>query len=441
MRARRYDKNRHPMNRITTLLFVTLLFAAAAAARATDNLEDAFAVTRIEVLGLERTKPYVVEDVLQKYLGLDSRTIDLNDVHAAVADLNIVEPEKVEIVPNEEGQTLSVTVADKWPFIGFPLFLMNSDGLITAGLMAMNMNAFGMGNRIIAIGMWNADYRDVDSTSGGMALLNYSHNTRSAFLPKWTFSLNYSGGKNVVVTDQEARALHRWKTDSLRASVALRYELFNKAFVPQMGIAFANLTLRRDDGDVLPPDRGFMCVDLAPSLRVRTSDFDGFLMSEKSASLAYVVRMGIDSDTTGHLDFNGKFERSLLPGFKLASNVVAVFSPQSNMQSGLYPSAMGERMPVAAILPAGYMARHYFGANAGFEKYVYRWKYALVSLLLNYQIVESYAPDLEWQFDHGLGGGVSVYLPRVAIPAIKVTSNYNVARNHFSMAFSVGTSF
>ncbi|MDR3302274.1 MAG: hypothetical protein LBT01_07070 [Spirochaetaceae bacterium] len=419
-----------------------VFIATASAVIAQDDAADGqFVITKIEVEGLEQTKPYIVTDVLQKYIGMDSREIDINEVYAKIADLNIIEPDEIEIVPNETGQTLLANITDKWPYIGFPLFLMSSDGFITAGLMALNMNVWGIGDRFFAVGMWNADYHDIDTTSGGNAMINYSHNTRNMFLPKWVLALNYTGGKTFKVTNQEADTLHQWKADNIRVSSTFRYELFDKLFTPSLGILFSNTMLRKSDIDILPPDADSMSIDLAPSVAFRRSNFDGFLMSEKSASLNYTLRIGLETETTDHIDFLGKYEQSILPGFKFTSNAIAVYSLHAKMVSGLYPSAMGMRIPVAAILPSTYMVYHYFGANTGVEKYIYRWKYLMVSMLLNYQVIGTYTPDLDWQFDHGFGVGVSLYLPRVAIPAIKATANYNIPRNHFSAAFSVGVSF
>jgi hypothetical protein len=100
---------------------------------------------------------------------------------------------------------------------------------------------------------------------------------------------------------------------------------------------------------------------------------------------------------------------------------------------------------LAPILPSDFAVSHYAGVSVGVEKYIYKWKYGTLSALVNYQAAwsggaSSGGRDV-WDFDHGVGGGVCFYLSRIAIPAVSVTLNYNIAKSFFSAGFALGMSF
>jgi hypothetical protein len=93
------------------------------------------------------------------------------------------------------------------------------------------------------------------------------------------------------------------------------------------------------------------------------------------------------------------------------------------------------------ILPNAFSAQHYMGFSLGLEKYLFKFFFGTLSLLTSWQMVYSYGPILEAQFDQGVAASMSLYLSKVAIPAMGAGVAYNITHQKFQFSFSMGMSF
>jgi hypothetical protein len=185
-----------------------------------------------------------------------------------------------------------------------------------------------------------------------------------------------------------------------------------------------------------------MVFHIAPRITWQTSSWDGYLIAKQEASISYNAAIGLNAATHTRQFVSAEltYQRSLVPGFLFEATAAGVYSIYADLYSEIRPAAQGATLPVTPIVSASFQAYHYAGARVGIEKYIYKWKYGTLAFLLNYQILGSFLPELNWRFDHGFGAGVSFYMSRLAIPALQVLHNYNIQRNNFSVAFAVGIS-
>jgi hypothetical protein len=394
--------------------------------------DEAGIITAIEVSGLKRTRQLVTNRALQKYIGQEAVNVDLNDVRAAIMDLGILEPLEVELKEGGTGMILAVTVREKVSILPIPLFMMDSTGALIAGAFMMDMNAFGLNDKFFAGGLY--------LTGGVMAMASYAHNIQGKYFNGWNLGGSYHRDE-IELTDQgyysdnpsnryQTRVRRRYSTDSVNARFGLSWAL-TRQLSATLRLAFDDKILRKSNNDLNPPDKNGMGISLSPALRYSRSEFDGYLMSYQSALLGYSFMAGIDYDNVRQINFSATFEKPLVPGFKMMLNAAAAFTPYTTLLFLVKPG-------IAPILPGGFDVFHYAGASAGLEKYILKMRFGTLSVLANYQIVETKAPDSDWQFDHGISGGIVFYLSRVAIPAVNLNVNYNVQRRFFSFSFSLG---
>jgi hypothetical protein len=236
-------------------------------------------------------------------------------------------------------------------------------------------------------------------------------------------------------TDQNEGVFRRFSLDSVSASLGINYPVSESVSISLSG-SF-NQRIIRDRGDVLEaPGEDARTVGINSGISIRRSDWDGYLLSQRDASLDYSYAIGIGSPNFQALSFQGTYEKSLIPGFRLSIRSGGLFAPQAPVLFESPPSAARVN-----ILPRTFSARTYGGISAGLEKYLLKTSLGTLSVLASYQFVYSRGPVLGNQWDHGVVGTLSFYLSRLALPALGLGIAYNVAADHLQGSFSIGMSF
>jgi hypothetical protein len=296
------------------------------------------------------------------------------------------------------------------------------------------MNALGINDKFMIGGAYvMSDNDKPKESSGGTADAMYFHNSQSR-APSWMARYHYSYIAKRV-TDQEENLLHQWTTHDVIVSFGLYYPV-TRVLSFGLTTSYTGEIHHADKSyDKLPPDKDVQGIGVEPSLTLRHDGYDGFLSETQSISFKYSPVFAIQGDTVEHISANILWEKSIVPGFKFIGRAEAVYSPRINMNYAVQPSS------IAPILPATFYAYHYAGASAGFEKYIHKWKWGMLSIMMNYQLIESYGPDLGWEFDDGVGAAVNFYINRLALPVISLSFNYNVNKQQFEAGGGIGLSF
>ena len=412
-------------SRLFSVLFVFVVFFAfcAPALRSQE-------ITSIEVTGLKRTKPHIARYPLEKFLGREASTLDLNEVQAAVINTSILEPLSVELVESGDGMVLSVSVHEKWSLFPAPLVLAGS-GEANFGLFLLDSNAFGLLDMAVLGGMYG--------TLGLMAVVMYNHTPNRKGLPGWNSFFMY-GRQNVTDTDRDENVYRRYSTDQFRFSFGMNFP-FAEYFSGSASVSFTNISLRNTDDILNPPESGAMHLGFSPGLSLRSSSWDGFLLSQRSLYLGYSYNLGLAGSSSWHqTEFRGVLEQPIVPGFRFNLRSAGVW--KSDMDDGTAP--LFEDGPGSAqvdILPRKFSARHYAGFSAGLEKYLLKINWGTLSALFSWQGVFSNGPISGFEFDHGPSGGIRFYLSRLALPALGTGIAYNMSSKRFQFAFYIGMEF
>lgn len=381
-------------------------------------------ITDIEFEGLTRTKEKIARAPLEKFLGADAASLDLNDVRAAVVDTGILDPTDVQIVDNDEGgKTLFVIVQDKWAIFPVPVVFISSDNFTIGGAF-FDANAFGINDKAAIAALF--------MNSGWLFHVMYTHSSDSG-MPELGFNSGYADAVREH-KDPYGNVYSRYKT----RNVSLGLRISKKATENlswQFSAGFDDVWLTGGDDDFYAPSSGRFSVFLRQGAGWRDTDWDGKLLSERSLRASYEINIGIQAEPIHTLRAGASYEKSFFPGFRFISKAGVHYSPWTPLIEESGPQAAS-----VDILPGEFTAFNFAGMQAGLEVVVFSLKYGTLSLLSSYQIAASKSGEFGTRFDHGPSAGLRVYLRQLAIPAVGFNVSYDLASSYLKWTFSMGMS-
>ena len=403
------------------LCLAAVLFAAASPVFAKQ-------ITGVYIAGLRRTQPHIVEAPLQRFIGSSALDVDLNEVHAAIGDLGVLEP--VEIVlrynDDESGKILAVTVRERWTILGMPFFSVTPRRWIVGGGIA-DTNAFGLRNMLVLAGAYGPN------EWFAMTMLVVTPNAVGDF--GWMVAGAF-GSARVEHTDQTGdEVFRRFETVRISPSFSLSYSLTER-ITPAIRLSYSHVSLRDCGDPVESPEAGMQSLAFSPSIEVRASSWDGYLRSENFVSLEYYYGIVFGGNNVQRASLRAAFNHTIVPGFRATARGGLVFSGRS-------ASPFFESGPVFGvnILSPSYSARNHAGLSVGLERYLFRFSQGTLSVSAAYQAAYSDGAFLRHQFDHGPAAMLQFYFSRLAVPGIGLGGAYNVGRSSFQFAFSIGMFF
>jgi hypothetical protein len=384
-------------------------------------------ITGVSVSGLKRTRPQVAEQALQKFVGREAADLDLNEVKAAILDTGTLEPVSVEIADTGDGvgKIIRAEVLDKWSIFPVPIAFFGSGGM-SVGAAFYDANAFGLNHKAVLMGAYQSDGWNVTG-------MYFKPPTQGR--PGWSGSVSFSRNEREDADQTDDVVLRRFDMDSFNASGGASYK-FTEFFSASLRLGYTGRFLQDSDEPIRVPESGAQVLRMGPEFFLRRSSWDGFLLSEKSASLSYNYMYGFGGTPSFHsLHFQGLYQKFVFPGFHADFRTGLLYEPDVPV---LIESSSGEA--AVNILPRSFSAQHYAGFSLGLEKYLFKIRYGTLSLRAAWQMVYSCGSILEDEFDYGVAGTLSFYLSRLAIPAVGIGVAYNIDKEYFQWTFSMGMS-
>ena len=239
--------------------------------------------------------------------------------------------------------------------------------------------------------------------------------------------------------DRDENTHRLYTADRLGFSAGLNYP-FTEYFSGSLSLSFTDIALKENPGDLNRPDSGARHMGISPSLSIRDSLWDGFLLSSRSVSLSYGYKLALIGPSYHEAQLTCIYEKPLLPGFRF--NFRSGLSWRSLVTSG--DASLYEEGPQRAqvdILPPNYSARNYAGFSAGLEKHLFKVSWGTLSVMGAWQCVFSDGPISGLEFDHGPSVGTRFYLSSLALPAFGAGLAYNMNSGLFQFAFNIGMGF
>gem|GEM_PF-817644 len=412
-------------NRLKPIFFAFAIFAVFCAfpLYSQESFVPSGYISSIEIIGLKRTKNHVAQHPLEKFIGRETLSLDLNEVYAVVKDTGILEIVSAEFIETEEGIVLRLIVKEKWALFPVPLVLAGSGGS-NFGFFLVDRNAFGLMDQAVIGGMYG--------TGGITAVAMYNHAPNQKGQPGWN-SLFMYGRREREDQDKDEKTQRLYTTDQLRFSFGLYYP-FTEHFTGSVAASFSHISLQKEN--LNPPPDGAILLGFTPGFSLRSSDWDGYLLSQQSLSLTYHYNYALQGTSYHQTELRTVYEKSLVPGFRLAFRGGAVWTPGSDpLNEG------GPQKAQVDILPRHFSARHYAGFSAGLEKYLVKFRMGTLSILGSWQGVYYDGPVSGKEFNYGPSGGLRFYLSQIALPAMGANIAYNMNSGLFQFSFYMGMDF
>jgi outer membrane protein assembly factor BamA len=390
-------------------------------------------ITGISISGLRRTKPYVVERTLQKFIGHDAESVDINEVIAILKRTGIIEPLTVEIKDNEggNGKLLAIVLREKWSVFPIPFFSINSGGW-SAGGAFIDANAFGVKDNMMVMGFYG--------TGGWMLNAMYINTPNAVGDFGWNIMGLFSFENKENVDQKGERVLKRFNSILVAPSIGLSYK-FTELITSRFNVSYKNIMLQDTEDPINAPSNGVQTVTVSPSVSIQTDSWDSYFLNGVSASLRYSYVFVIGEDDVNSVSLNASLNKSvvpsLIPGLRLTAKSGIVFATSS-------ASPFFESSPMNAavnILPQKYSAVDFAGASLGLEKFLFKFSFGTVAVSAAYQVVYSNSNLLHNQFDHGAVAMIQMYFSKLAIPGAGLGAAYNVDKNVWQYAFNIGMMF
>jgi hypothetical protein len=387
-------------------------------------------ITEIIVTGLKKTKPWVAEEALEKFLGRDIDTLNQDEVIAAILDTGILDYKSTYITnsDNRKGMALVVDVRDKWSILPLPFFTAGSEQVIF-GAAFFNANTFGSNDKTIVSFMYSPE-----GTLSTSAI--YKHKNRKQ-LPSWNIGAHYSSS-TIKQTTTDGDIYRRYGLDTISLNGGLSYPLLDY-FEVALNTFFENNKFKKIENIINAPTNIFKnAITFSPSLQARQTKWDGYFLSEQKISLTEYTKLAFDGYPDAAFNLKINYERpsfkDKIKGFRLIGQSGLHFTVPS-VHHYEFPESVSE----TNILPADYTAQAYAGLSLGAEKSVYRFKAITSSVVFKYQAVFSNNEQLGFSFKHGLATGACFYIKNQSTPAVSFIYTYSASYSSF--AFSLGMSF
>jgi len=384
-------------------------------------------ITSIQINGLKKTRYSVAEKPLQRFLGQDAKSINIDQVKMVILELGILQP--ISVVVEDEadgtGKTLVVEVQEMWTIFPVPVLFSNSGGL-SGGLFFYNANVFGL-NHKMALG-------GILQSSGWMAVTMYNVPPLGSGHFGFSFNAMFNSGERRT-SNEKNETLRLFNANSINIGTSLQYKV-NNDFNASFNVSYVNIGLRDTENPVRRPDSGAHFLQFGTGVSMHKSSWDGFLSSEENFSIRYTVSSDISSSVWHSISFRGVYQKPIMPGFKMSFRGGGTYKTEVPvfLESGPGSAEVN-------ILPNSFSAWRYAGLSAGLEKSLLHFSFGTISLYGAWQMVYSYGPILDDRFDYGLAGFLRLYLNRLAIPAVGLGVAYNIPAGYFQFSFSMGMSF
>lgn len=383
---------------------------------------NAAPITAIDFEGLKKTKEFILQGDVEKFIGKENDEKTIHELETLLQKEGLFSEIELVQVEVENGIEIKAKVKEKITFIPLPLFSA-SDGDVMGGGFVIDTNAFGLKHTLAVGGFFSsAEYRGI---------FMYGRPQKNRF-PGITIFSSF-GKKNQEYVNIDDEKCIDYNMTSANCGIAFTEQITN-LFAVKMSANFGFKNFdERDEGKI----RSNRYVHLEPSIGFSNSDWNGVFMSTKGIyyshnSVFYTDRY-IWHIFNPIICFQHPIFSDDLRFILNSSGIYSKFIP--------YSAYVGNGKLSVNILPTKFATRNGVGFSSGFEYATFKTRIGLFSVYGVYQFAEVEDFDEEYKFNQGAGGGVTMYLKQIAIPAMNFGIFYNTTKRIVSSSFSLGMTF
>ena len=401
------------------------------------DLDKNLSISKINFTGLKRTKDSYMQAKFKEFKG---KTLDETSIHELETQIQLVGLfDEVKLSTKQISDTeaeVDVSVKEKISFIPMPFAMSsNSTGFMFGGVV-FDANVFGRQHMFMGGAFFSEN-----SKSGIVA---FQRPSIGGGIPGVSLFAQVASSTPKVV-NSDNKIILRYEAFAFGTGVSLS-EKINDDITFKNGYTFRYMSADdHSDYKGLSPE-SIRYGSISFSLEYADSDWNGVFMSANSVTLSSVFALtnSSDSDQRFPVTFSfsiGEEHPIFTPKLRMYQTIAGSYGINN-----LIYSYADRDAGAATILPGNFLTERIIGAHAGFEYALIKFSWGLISLYSDYQVV--YAQDLkisgsdgDYTFMHGPNGGMKLYMAKIAFPAVAAGLSYNVTKNYWQFAASVGMHF
>ncbi|MCR4821871.1 MAG: hypothetical protein K5873_03250 [Treponema sp.] len=400
----------------------------------TQELDGKLTLSKINFIGLKRTKDSHVQEKVKNYIGKSLSETDMHEFETDIQLIGLFDDIQIstEQISDSEAQ-INVSVKEKITFIPLPFVMFSSAGF-SAGGIVLDSNCFGKQYMF----MGGAFFSSL-SKSGIVAFQKPSSGNG---IPGISLFAQFASVTPKVL-NMSNDTVYKYEALTFGCGVNLSEKITDEITFKN-GYTYRHFSGEDYEGYIAPESINYGSLSLA--LEYSNPDWNGVFLSTNSVSLASYFGLTDSSDSDFRFPITlafsiGEEHPIFTPKLRIYQKISGSFGFNNHILSYASQSEAS-----VTIVPSNFLTEKIIGGNLGFEYALVSFSLGMISLYSDYQLV--YAQDFnslsekgDFQFMHGPNGGFRIYFAKIAVPAVAVGFSYNVTKNYWQFAASVGMSF
>jgi hypothetical protein len=371
-------------------------------------------IKEFRVQGLERTKPSVIEPYYLPYEGRPYSETVRNEIIQDLRSLGIFHSIEVVPGPPENSEVIvRIYIEEKWTLVPIPLAGASAGGKVYGGLMVLESNLFGYNKKMYGGG--------IVSTEGWKALLGYID--PNFFGSRNSLFLGFNAGTEEVKNETPDERIYR-QYNALGFNAAAEYAWkLNDLWALGLGGEFQDRSLITGYPRALDEPENVSVLGPGFSLKYQDYFFDRILVYGIQGQVKYEHKFFLTGTGLGYpeLSYLLLAHKLVFSKHRLSLRSRGVLSPDT-------PGPLENRLTEQFFktLPEGVSAASYAGIQGAFEYTAVDFSWGALTFLAFYEGGFFNREKEAFQSTHGPGGGIRLYLSRVAVPAFGFDFSYNM---------------
>ena len=323
------------------------------------------------------------------------------------------------------GVTVAVSLEEKISILPIP-FAMVSNGDFSGGFFLFDSNALGLKHTFAVGGMLSADSK--------FAIAMYTI-PAVGFRPGLSIATSVEQGE-YEICDTTEDTVYEHESFLFSGSVAVEEKLTSfLSLVVETGFKMTQVDEDCQIDGVIETTRAWKS---GGGFQVSFHDWNGVFTSQKGLSSRGTVALTTQNDVFTEIEASEVFQHSLpaLPRLRFIHSAAGAWGFDTPVV--FYH---GGRSAAVSLFPDDFKSERLAGCSTGFECAVFQTRYGIISLYGVYQAAVAHDFDDDYVFNQGAGGGMKVYLSKVAMPACAVEVIYNITEQRLDWGFSLGVAF
>ena len=372
-----------------------------------------------------------MQQILQKYKGMNIHDVDLNEVETLLQEQGLFSDSSAEFRHDKDGNlVLAIEVSEKISFLPIPFAMYSSKTGVMGGLMLMDTNAFGVKDTYIVGGIFSRTMQ--------LAVMSFSKPSLSRAQPGFSVSGSFMH-RNQEYQNLDEETVLECNALNASASFAITDKMTEHSSV-NAGVRYNYSNLTPDDDYVAYENElePFHAITLTGSWGISFPELNEWFLSTKRVRAAGEATFFTDGEKSQSLMGEIAIQQPLpVTRLRALAHVAMLYTHERRLSQWVSQTAVG-----TTILADSFHTPQLGGATMGLECGLFKSKVATFSVYGLYEC----AAVKDWKdgdrvIQQGYSAGAKMYLAKIAFPAMSFGFSHNITTNKMKFAVALGMQF